>query len=124
MQAQLSESLLDFAEWLLSNAADLWPHASVGNKTRRQSVLFAPPLLVSATGFGAARSATFYRELQECAGNQEKLASPGGTVSDERELAALEEHLLVCADCIERADETRQFVGTMKTVLAKGMGGA
>jgi hypothetical protein len=43
---------------------------------------------------------------------------PLGMVKDETELAPLEEHLLVCAACIERADETRQYVGTMRKALA------
>ncbi len=42
-----------------------------------------------------------------------------GTVTDEAELEPLEEHLLVCAECIERAEATRRYVGTMKAALAK-----
>jgi hypothetical protein len=41
-----------------------------------------------------------------------------GTITDEAELAPLEEHLLVCAECIERAEETREYIGTMKAALA------
>jgi hypothetical protein len=41
-----------------------------------------------------------------------------GTITDEAELAPLEEHLLLCAECIERAEETRKYVGTMKTAMA------
>jgi hypothetical protein len=40
-----------------------------------------------------------------------------GMVKDEAELERLEQYLLVCAECIERADEARQYVGTMKTAL-------
>ena len=35
-----------------------------------------------------------------------------GAVKEEGELAALEEHLLVCGQCIERADEARQYIAT------------
>ena len=41
-----------------------------------------------------------------------------GMVKDEAGLERLEEHLLVCTECIERAETTRQYVGTMKTTLA------
>jgi hypothetical protein len=40
-----------------------------------------------------------------------------GTITDEAELAPLEEHLLLCAECIERAEQTRQYVGTTKAAL-------
>jgi len=48
-----------------------------------------------------------------------------GMVKDESELESLEEHLLVCAECIDRTDETFHYVGTMKRGLArlKGPGG-
>ena len=42
-----------------------------------------------------------------------------GTITDETELAPLEEHLLVCAECIDRAEQTRQYVSTMKEALAR-----
>jgi anti-sigma factor RsiW len=42
-----------------------------------------------------------------------------GTITDETELAPLEEHLLVCAECIHRAEQTRQYIGTMKAALAR-----
>ena len=42
-----------------------------------------------------------------------------GMVKDEAELESLEQHLLVCGPCIERAEETRQYVGTMKTALVR-----
>lgn len=42
-----------------------------------------------------------------------------GMVKDESELELLEQHLLVCAECIDRADETQQYVETMKTALAR-----
>ena len=44
-----------------------------------------------------------------------------GMVKDEAELELLEQHLLVCAECIDRADETFHYVGTMKRGL-KGLG--
>jgi hypothetical protein len=42
-----------------------------------------------------------------------------GTITDEAELAPLEEHLLVCAECIDRAEETREYIGTMKAAVAR-----
>jgi len=35
-------------------------------------------------------------------------------VRDETELAALEEHLLACATCAERADEAQDYVDAMR----------
>jgi len=37
-----------------------------------------------------------------------------GMVRDETELAALEEHLLACASCAERADEAQDYVDAMR----------
>jgi len=37
-----------------------------------------------------------------------------GMVRDETELAALEEHLLACATCAERADEAQDYVDAMR----------
>ena len=42
-----------------------------------------------------------------------------GTITDETELAPLEERLLVCADCIERAEEAREYVQTMRGALLR-----
>ena len=42
-----------------------------------------------------------------------------GMVKDESELELLEQHLLVCAECIGRADETFHYVGTMKRGLTR-----
>ena len=42
-----------------------------------------------------------------------------GMVTDEAELEPLEQHLLLCADCIDRADETREHVGAMRTALGR-----
>jgi hypothetical protein len=35
-------------------------------------------------------------------------------VKDESELAALEEHILACGSCAERADEAQDFVDAMR----------
>ena len=37
-----------------------------------------------------------------------------GMVTREEELAALEEHLLWCHPCIERAEETQNYVDAMR----------
>jgi hypothetical protein len=49
-----------------------------------------------------------------------------GAVTDEGELAALEEHLLVCGPCIERAEKNEVYVKTIRAALegrlARGKG--
>ena len=42
-----------------------------------------------------------------------------GTITDEAELAPLEEHLLVCDECIARGGGTLEFVETMRTALRR-----
>ena len=37
-----------------------------------------------------------------------------GMVRDESELAALEEHMLACGSCAERADEAQDYVDAMR----------
>jgi len=37
-----------------------------------------------------------------------------GMVTDEGELASLEEHLLWCAWCVERAEQTQDYVDVMR----------
>ena len=38
-----------------------------------------------------------------------------GMVTDETELAALEEHILACASCALRADEAQDYVDAMRS---------
>jgi len=45
-----------------------------------------------------------------------------GMVKDEGELERVEEHLLVCAECIDRTDEAREYIQTMRGALRKGAG--
>ena len=42
-----------------------------------------------------------------------------GAVKDEGELAQLEEHLLVCHECIARGGGTLEFVETMRAALRR-----
>ncbi len=42
-----------------------------------------------------------------------------GAVKDEGELAALEEHLLVCGWCIERAEQSDRYIETMRAALRR-----
>jgi hypothetical protein len=37
-----------------------------------------------------------------------------GMVKDEAELASLEEHLLACPACVERAESTQDYVGALR----------
>jgi hypothetical protein len=43
-----------------------------------------------------------------------------GMVTDEAELAALEEHYLGCPECAERAEESAQYVDTMRAAIITG----
>jgi len=40
-----------------------------------------------------------------------------GMVTDEQELAHLEEHILCCASCTERAEQTQDYVDAMRIAL-------
>ena len=40
-----------------------------------------------------------------------------GMVKDEAELASLEEHLLVCPACVERAESTQDYVDALRAAL-------
>lgn len=40
-----------------------------------------------------------------------------GMVTDEAELAPMEEHLLACPDCAERAEENAAFVDTIRAAI-------
>ena len=42
-----------------------------------------------------------------------------GTITDEAELAPLEEHLLVCDECIARGGGTLEFVEVMRKALRR-----
>ena len=42
-----------------------------------------------------------------------------GAVKDEAELAAPEEHLLACSQCIERAEATDRYVEAMRAALRR-----
>lgn len=43
-----------------------------------------------------------------------------GTMEDEGQLAILEEHLLVCGQCIDRAEAAEAYVQAMRTALKDG----
>jgi hypothetical protein len=43
-----------------------------------------------------------------------------GMVTDEEELAVLEEHLLGCPECAELAEETAQYVDTIRAPIIAG----
>jgi anti-sigma factor RsiW len=40
-----------------------------------------------------------------------------GMVREEAELAPLEEHLLACPDCVERAEEIQNYVNVLRIAL-------
>jgi hypothetical protein len=41
-------------------------------------------------------------------------------VTDEGELAPLEEHLLLCHSCVVRAEESAQYVDDLRAAIIKG----
>jgi hypothetical protein len=43
-----------------------------------------------------------------------------GMVTDEGELAPLEEHLLLCHSCVVRAEESAQYVDDLRAAIIKG----
>jgi hypothetical protein len=43
-----------------------------------------------------------------------------GMVTDEDELAALEEHYLGCPECAKRAEESAQYVDTIRATIITG----
>ena len=43
-----------------------------------------------------------------------------GMVVDEAELASLEEHLLACPECVERAEQTAVYVDTLRAAIIVG----
>ena len=43
-----------------------------------------------------------------------------GVVKDEAELAPLEEHLLACPKCVERAEESADYVDTIRAGIIVG----
>ena len=45
-----------------------------------------------------------------------------GLVRDDAELERVEGHLLVCAECIDRADEAQDYIQTMRGALRRSAG--
>jgi hypothetical protein len=43
-----------------------------------------------------------------------------GMVKDESELAMIEEHLLVCSDCIDAAEGAAHYVDTLRAAILAG----
>jgi len=43
-----------------------------------------------------------------------------GMVVDEAELTAVEEHLLACPECAERAEQAAQYVDTLRAAIIAG----
>jgi hypothetical protein len=43
-----------------------------------------------------------------------------GTIADEAELAPLEEHLLGCPVCVERAEKAAEYVDTLRAAMIAG----
>ena len=43
-----------------------------------------------------------------------------GKVTDESERVSLEEHLLACSLCVERAEDSRKYVGAIRGAIIAG----
>ena len=43
-----------------------------------------------------------------------------GMITDEAELAALEEHLLACPQCVERAAASDAYINAMRQAIIRG----
>jgi hypothetical protein len=43
-----------------------------------------------------------------------------GMVTEESELAPLEEHLLACSSCVERAEEAQDYVNAIRAAIIEG----
>jgi hypothetical protein len=40
-----------------------------------------------------------------------------GMVTEEAELASIEEHLLICDSCIERAEKTQEYIDALRRAM-------
>ena len=43
-----------------------------------------------------------------------------GMIPDGPELAILKEHLLICAECVDRAEETQEYVDAIRAGIIRG----
>ena len=43
-----------------------------------------------------------------------------GMIQAEPELASVEEHLLICPECVDRAAETQAYVDAMRAAIIRG----
>ena len=43
-----------------------------------------------------------------------------GMIPDGPELAALEEHLLLCGECLDRAEDTQDYVDAIRAGIIRG----
>jgi len=68
-----------------------------------------------------ARCATILREMAWQHVSDENLERYYlGMVTDESELGALEEHLLACSWCVQRAETAQDYVDAMRAAIIEG----
>jgi len=72
------EQVLEFAEKLVSNPAQLWLRASLEQKQRLQQVLFPSGLSFSKDGFGTPPTDSLFSVFGALGGAETSLASPAG----------------------------------------------
>jgi hypothetical protein len=59
-------------------------------------------------------------QLHVLGGEGERAADHRGMVTDEPEIAPLEEHLLACSLCVERAEESQGRVDAIRAAIIEG----
>ncbi len=73
------DSVLAYAEYVLTDSARLWEHAAPEHRRRLQQALFPEGLVWEPSGkFRTTATASLFKELREIAGSRGRLASPTG----------------------------------------------
>jgi site-specific DNA recombinase len=72
------KAVLEFAERLVSDPAQLWIEASLDQKQRLQAVFFPEGVTFTNQGFGTGATNSFFDMLQVFSGKESHLASPTG----------------------------------------------
>ena len=72
------ETLLQFAEHLLTNAAEMWLKADLGQRQRLQRALFPSGVTFLDGKFGTTLTCPLFNVLRQAEGESNKMASPRG----------------------------------------------
>jgi len=82
IDADDSESCLNFCKYFLMNVADLWRDADLGLKQRFQKLIFPEKLLYKKGSFRTTKLAFIFRHLKEKTSPDYCLAPPIGQVQN------------------------------------------